>query len=122
MYICTTLKKIRHTSLTFPGGPRLKAEDVVRHFMLIIKEPKYRCQLGLEYCRHLKNILSVPVYQRDITMKTWQGMATTGTMYFSKNMYNKIPVISLGFIQLHKGIGWAYKKVAGVVLISGEGL
>lgn len=61
-----------------PGGPRLKAEDVVLHFMSILKEPKYKgysiFHVGVEYCKLLKNILSVPVYQCDITVKTWQGI------------------------------------------------
>ena len=57
------------------GGPRLKAEDVVLHFMSIIKEPKYYgyVHVCVEYCKLLKNILSVQVYQCDITVKTWEG-------------------------------------------------
>ncbi|XP_066028150.1 serine-protein kinase ATM isoform X2 [Pocillopora verrucosa] len=58
-------------------GPRLKAEDVVCHFMKIFKEPRYASQMGLEYCKQLKNILAVPLYQRDITMKTWKELIPT---------------------------------------------
>ena len=71
--------------MNFPGGPRLKAEDVVGHFLTIFKEPRYASRMGLEYCRHLKNILAVPSYQRDITKKTWKGMRIIETVLFDRN-------------------------------------
>ena len=59
--------------LYLSGGPRLKGQDVVVHLMKIIKEPKYNCHIGVEYCKLLKSVLSVSVHQSDITVKTWQG-------------------------------------------------
>ena len=53
----------------------MKGQEVVVHFIKIIKEPRYSCHVGLEYCKLLKNILSVPVYQYDLTVETWQGMS-----------------------------------------------
>ena len=49
---------------------------MVLYFMSIIKEPKYQgyVHVCVEYCKLLKNILSVQVYQHDITVKTWQGI------------------------------------------------
>lgn len=60
-------------------GPRLKAEDVVLHLMSIIKEPKYHgyVHVCVEYCKLLKSILTVQVYQCEITVKTWQDLITT---------------------------------------------
>lgn len=72
--------------MNFSGGPRLKAEDVVCHFMKIFKEPRYASQMGLEYCKQLKNILTVPLYQRDITKKTWKGMRILGTVFLDKSV------------------------------------
>ena len=62
---------------SLPGGPRLKAEDVILHFMTIIKDPKYHgyVHVRVEFCKLLKNILSFQVYQCDITVNTWQGIA-----------------------------------------------
>lgn len=61
---------------SLPGGPRLKAEDVVLHLKSVIKEPKYQgyVHVCVEYCKLLKNTLSVQVHQSDITVKTWQGI------------------------------------------------
>lgn len=62
------------------GGPRLKGQDIVTHFLKIIKEPRFNCHIGVDYCKLLKNVLSVPMYQSDITVKTWQGK---GRVYFN---------------------------------------
>ena len=74
MYMCSSKLRGRYL-FSLPGGPRLKAEDAVLHFMSIIKEPKCcgYVHVCVEYCKLLKNILSVQVYQCDITVKTWQG-------------------------------------------------
>ena len=74
MYMCSC--KLRGIIFPLPGGPRLKAEDVVLHLKSIIKEPKYQgyVHVCVEYCKLLKNILSVQVHQSDITVKTWQGI------------------------------------------------
>lgn len=58
----------------FSGGPRLKGQDVVVHFLKIIKNPNYNQHIGVEYCKLLKSAISVPVYQCDISVKTWQGI------------------------------------------------
>ncbi|KAK2570542.1 Serine-protein kinase ATM [Acropora cervicornis] len=55
-------------------GPRLKGQDLVAHFLKVIKEPRYNCLIGVEYCKLLKNILSIPVYRSDVRVETWQGM------------------------------------------------
>ena len=58
----------------FLGGPRLKGQDVVLHFLKIIKNPNYNQHIGVEYCKLLKSAISVSVYQCDISVKTWQGI------------------------------------------------
>ena len=58
----------------FSGGPRLKGQDVVVHFLKIIKDPDYNQHIGVEYCKLLKSAISVSVYQCDISVKTWQGI------------------------------------------------
>ncbi|KAJ7363434.1 hypothetical protein OS493_009588 [Desmophyllum pertusum] len=59
------------------GRPHLKGEDVVLHLMSILKEPRHNCRIGVEYCKLLKKILSVPLYECDITFKTWQDVIDT---------------------------------------------
>ena len=65
---------INYMHVFFIGGPRLKGQDVVVHFLKIIKNPNYNQHIGVEYCKLLKSAISVPVYQCDISVKTWQGI------------------------------------------------
>ncbi|XP_074626555.1 serine-protein kinase ATM-like isoform X2 [Acropora palmata] len=58
-------------------GPRLKGQDLVAHFLKVIKEPRYNCLIGVEYCKLLKNILSIPVYRSDVRVETWQDLIDT---------------------------------------------
>ena len=113
--------------MNFSGGPRLKAEDVVCHFMKIFKEPRYASQMGLEYCKQLKNILTVPLYQRDITKKTWKGMRILGTVFLDKSV---ILILSLKY-QLIKhwlgtmGLQWSLGRSTAfltglITIISGK--
>ena len=63
------------------GGPRLKGQELVAHFMKVIKEPQYNCHIGIEYCKLLKNTLSIPVYKSDVSVKTFQGMYDFSSCY-----------------------------------------
>lgn len=65
-------------------GPRLKGQDVVVHFLKIIKNPNYNQHIGVEYCKLLKSAISVPVYQCDISVKTWQDLIDTFVSFMEK--------------------------------------
>lgn len=84
------------------GGPRMKGQEVVVHFIKIIKEPRYSCHVGVEYCKLLKNILSVPVYQYDLTVETWQGMRNMKSLMQSCCVFTLKP-ISLGYLRNRLG-------------------
>ncbi|CAH3032263.1 unnamed protein product [Porites lobata] len=71
-------------------GPRLKGQDVVLHFLKIIKDPDYNQHIGVEYCKLLKSAISVSVYQCDISAKTWQDLIDT----FVSFMEEKPPWLS----------------------------
>ena len=66
--------------------------------MKIIKEPRHNCHIGVEYCKLLKNVLSVPVYQCDVTVKTWQGMAVLISVICTV-LFNSLSAVVYGGIK-----------------------
>lgn len=91
MYILFFLISLIYSNISkicfyFQGGPRLKGQDLVAHFLKVIKESRYSCLIGVEYCKLLKNILSIPVYRSDVRVETWQG--TSYDLLKSWRIYN----------------------------------